>query len=76
MVTKKASDAFPSVQGQIQDFKEGERCANLLFGNRFAESCMKMKEVGPRVGTAATVSPSLDLPMLLVNILLQKVLIY
>ena len=30
-------------------------CANLLFGQIFAENCMKMKEFGPREGRASLV---------------------
>ena len=51
----------------------GEECTNLLFDKSFAKICMKIKEVGPRGGSAATVSPSMDPPMVIVNILLQKV---
>ena len=33
------------------------RCANLLFAKNFAETCMKMKEFGPKGGRASLASP-------------------
>ena len=40
--------------------------ANLLFGQKFPQNCMEMKEFGPRGGGAslATPPPPLDPPML------------
>ena len=37
--------------------------ANLLFGQKIPENCMKMKEFGPRRGVTCPWCPPLDLPM-------------
>ena len=38
--------------------------ANLLFGQKFLENCVKMKEFGPRGGHASLVPPPLDPSMM------------
>ena len=50
------------MQWRIQEFPEGEyqplrRWTNLLFGNIFAENCMKIKETGPREGEHVPSAP-------------------
>ena len=50
------------MQWRIQEFPEGEyqplrRWTNLLFGNIFAENCMKIKETGPREGAHVPSAP-------------------
>ena len=34
-----------------------EGCENVLFGNIFAENCMKMREIGLRGGTRPRATP-------------------
>ena len=58
-------------QWRIQDFPDGgshepldlrQNPIYVLFGKIFAENCMKMKEFGPR-GGSAPLAPPLDRPM-------------
>ena len=62
------------VQWRIQDFPEEGGAnpqgggANVLFGQKIPENCMKMKEFGPRGGGASLAPPSLDPPMLLCSL--------
>ena len=63
------------VQSRIQDFREGHAnptvgCTNLLFGQKVAKNCMKMKEIGLRGGHASLVTKchALDPPKLFCGI--------
>ena len=57
-------DVLTYKQWQIQDLLGGHQSGgtNLIFGQMFAENCMKMKEIGLRWGTINCVNHTVTDP--------------